>query len=137
MELDASQPLMNMVVFALNFSVESTTATGDSFIPLVIKAAGEQVDVRQFLAETLEEGLAQARQSIENAPPEIERYVLAYEGLLTVEEEKWDAFIFEAGERGQTEAHLFAQRYLPQTQEGDLEVVGNLIYLGNTLHMLR
>lgn len=137
MQSDPSQSLMEMVLFARKFSIESTTATGDTFIPLVIQARGENADVRQFLTETLEEGLSQARAWIEDAPVEVKAYVLAYEGTLTIEEEKWSAFIFEAAERGEPQAHLFAQRYLPETQEGQLEVVGNLIYLGNTDQMLR
>ena len=57
-----------------------------------------------------EDGLALARQSVENAAPWLRLYAIAGEGTVNVEGRSWDAILVEAGEAGQDHAFLFCQR---------------------------
>jgi hypothetical protein len=51
-------------------------------------------------------------------------YALAYDGYLTTDGERFDAVFIEAGERGQSEAVLIAQRYRMKKRSKRVELIG-------------
>lgn len=65
------------------------------------------------------------------------RYVLVWDGYLTIESEKMDAVFAEAGEAGSRRGFLFAQRYRKKTRSKKLEKVGNIIALKPIQNLLK
>jgi hypothetical protein len=61
---------------------------------------------------------------------------LAYDGYLTTDGERTDAAFVEAGERGQPEAFLIAQRYRVKKRSGKVERVGQPTIIGGAEQLL-
>lgn len=64
------------------------------------------------------------------------RYALAYDGYLTTDGERSDAAIVEAGERGEPEAFLIAQRYRVKKRSRKIERIGPPEILGTAEPLL-
>jgi hypothetical protein len=62
-----------------------------------------------FESETLEGGVAQAKEAANKIKKHVDIYSIAYDAKLTVNGEKTDAIVVEVGEDGKL--YIFAQRY--------------------------
>ncbi len=64
------------------------------------------------------------------------RYALVFDGRVTLDGEKHDAIIVEAGERMSDHGVVIALRYRPASEAGEFEEVGNPRYLGRIANHL-
>jgi len=64
-------------------------------------------------------------------------YAVAFDGYLTTDGERSDAAFVEAGERGQPEAVVFAQRYRVKKRSGKVERVKRPLLVEATNQLLR
>lgn len=95
---------------ALDHAVESTIPAGGDLVPFaLVERAGER-SLHRFAADRLEEGHDQSRVFLRSADG-LDRAVIAWEGLVTVEGVQHSALFVEAYETGEPTGLLFAQRY--------------------------
>jgi len=103
---------MNDLMFmALDHAIESIKDLSP-LIPFVItlNTIGEK-NLHRFVHEMMEESVAAAKEHINNSKNELNAYAIAWDGFLTVDGQKWDAVLIEAGEAKSEKGALLAQRY--------------------------
>ena len=83
-------------------------------IVIAPKQGSDGSDLVDVARHTIAEGIGQVAQL----------YALAYDGYLTTDGERSDAAFVEAGQRGQPEAFLIAQRYRVKKKSREAERVG-------------
>jgi hypothetical protein len=81
----------------------------------------------RFAAETLEEGLAQARQHVRAG--DALRVAIAHDGYLTVGGERTDVVLVEAQEGSGSNSVVFAQRYRPGGRFKKFATIGNAAFV--------
>jgi hypothetical protein len=84
-ETGASDELIELVFAALDHGIGSVSSSGGPLIPFILTEDEEGRRLARFVAETLEESLAQARRQA--ASSDAVRVAIAYDGYLTVEGE--------------------------------------------------
>ena len=121
-----SQRLADIAFLALDHGIYSIEDGEGPLIPFVIseKAEGKRKFDR-YMADRLEESVAQARLAVSRLPSEVTAYAIAHDGYITIEGAKYDAILVEASERGTTGAVIMAQRYIPKTAQQSFQCVGN------------
>ena len=73
---------------------------------------GQLVEVKDTEGNVNDKLVEMARQMVaETIGTKAQRYAIAYDGYITIDGERTDAAFVEAGERGDPEAFLIAQRY--------------------------
>lgn len=111
-----------MLFLGLDHGVASVR-DGGPLIPFVVTERNGERTLARFVAETLEEGVAQAVESIKANPAD--RSVLVYDGYLTLPNgERFDAVYAEAVDATGA-VTVMAQRYKPKRMLRGLETVGN------------
>jgi hypothetical protein len=103
---------------------------GGPLIPFVVIQNGEERRVVRFVADQLEDAVAEARAFIDELAATLQTYALAVDAFVTIGEHKSDAILVEGEERGRGFALQFAQRYIPFDEGHPLESIGNAAYLG-------
>ncbi|WP_431927769.1 hypothetical protein [Amycolatopsis tucumanensis] len=119
---------------AIDFAVENAETTESGFVPFVLAVMpdGEKVATRYVDSEenfTVEGSVALARQDLAAADPVPRHVALAWDGFLTLDEDRTEAVFVDAYEQGRPEGVRFAQRYY-RTSSG-LEMIGNPLLLGH------
>ena len=122
------EPLADLALLTLDHALDSISE-GGALIPLVLAEGAGGRNGHRFLAETLEEGLAKARQFVAEDTG-WRRAVLAYDGYLSVGDQRNDAVYVLAWDRDSSTACAMAHRYVPGSEQEALQRVGNPVYLG-------
>lgn len=104
--------LNDIMFLALDHGMESIADNSGPLIPMVFteNQKGERT-LQRFVTEQLEEGVEKAKQFVEQNKSSLDRYAVAWDGLVTVQGRKWDAILVEAGDRFQDAGYLMCQRY--------------------------
>ena len=127
--IEASEPLFDLLFAALDHGIDSVRL-GGPLIPFVMIQRGEERALMRFVSELLEDAVAEARRYIEENATTLQAYALTVDGFVTINDQKFDAILVEAEERGSGFALQFAQRYTPFDGDTPLETIGNAAYLG-------
>ncbi len=119
---------MELAFAALDHGIASV-ADGGPLIPFAMIETPAGRTLARFVADTLEEGQARAREHV-GAAADAQRAAVAYDGYLTLEGIRSDAIFVEAQERGEAAAVVFAQRYRPAGRFKKFDTVGNAGFFG-------
>jgi hypothetical protein len=97
---------------AIEHAFGSIADRGGPLIPfaMTVSIDGQQ-RLTRFLAERLEEGLERAIQHVDVHQHDLAMYAIAWDGYVTLEGERADAVLVEAGERKDRRSVIFCQRY--------------------------
>lgn len=100
---------------------------------MTVSLNGER-KLNRFLTENLEDGLEQARNHVDENRDEVVMYAIAWDGYVTLDHERTDAILVEAGERQDPSGVIFCQRYR-EVKKGLLrkkkcEAIGNPALIG-------
>jgi len=121
--------LMALAVLALDHGIGSVKAAGGPMTPFAVTETSEGRNLARFVTATLEEGQEQARIHVRGAAEAV-RVAIAYDGYLTIEDERSDAVYVEAQERDQPTSVVLAQRYRPGGRLRKFSTIGNPAMLG-------
>lgn len=110
----ASQAMVGLLFNALDHGIDSVKAAGGPLIPFVMYDTGGEVHLVRMVTEKLEDGPIQCRDLVRQLPDTAQRYALAFDGYITIADERTDAIVVEAGERGMPQGVRFAQCYRPK-----------------------
>src|SRR5579871_609020 len=124
-QLPASEALLDLIFLALDHGVNSVSE-GGLLIPFLMAEAKGERELHRFVSSTLEEGIAAAKKLAAELPSTVVAYAIAYDGYLTMGDQRTDAIFVEGAERNGTYGLRFAQRYQPNP----FQTIGNPAYLG-------
>lgn len=106
-----SERLLELVQHALDTAIDGVKR-GERFSPFVVTEIGAQRGLARFDHLSPAEALEEARRVVECVPMEVDRYVIAHAGDITVGGESTPAIFADGGTRG-GEAMRYAHRYRP------------------------
>ena len=124
---EVSDDLWGLASEALDLAVDCFAAGESNPIVLFVDGSGQRhmVDVKDAQGNVTPQLVETARNVVaEGVGAAARLYALAYDGYLTTDGQRLDAAFVEAGERGQPEAVVFAQRYRVKKRSGKVERVG-------------
>ena len=106
--------LNDLMFTALDHAVESLSEFDAPLIPFSIAedSHGEKVIQRYLAAERIDECEDLGKQKIQADKAGILRYAFAWEGLVALEGETWEAILVEAGDKVAETGMLLCQRYV-------------------------
>ncbi len=114
-----------------------TIKEGSTMIPFVITWTDGERKLIRFVADTFEESFKNATDHLRSLKPIPDYALLAYDGQVTIEEKKFDAIIVQAHNKNLVDCPVFAQRYIPKTEDCAFRAIGNAAFIGtekNCLH---
>jgi hypothetical protein len=86
----------------------------------------------RYVADRIEVGVEEGKKKIEAAKETVERYAFAYDGFLTIGENRWEGIFVEAGDKVAATGVLLCQRY--KRKKGwfkkGIEPIGNPALVG-------
>jgi len=135
-KLEMSKQFSDLVFFALDHGIRSVEDGAGPLIPFVVFEGGSERKLQRFVAQQLEQSLAQARAAVEKFSLDVQAYAIAHDGFVTVNGERFDAILVEASERGRRGVVL-GQRYRPKTAAQSFQRIGNAAFLGDCETPLR
>lgn len=129
---DASTELMDHVVFALSHSMDLKQDGVDPMMPFAIVITGGEKVIKVFGGDTLEYADKRYESTIADEKPDF--VVYASDTYLTTEGIKYDAVLFKAYDKNDTEVYLIGQKYRPKTDQVEFEQIGNPGFLGTEIN---
>jgi hypothetical protein len=127
---------LELILFALDHGIESVQG-GGPLIPFLLTTGSGRPTLQRFVAESLERSREMVAAAAGNLPADVSLYAFAIDGYLHSDaDERQDAIIVEAGQRGQATAFFFAQRYRPKDVTQDLEKLGGPAWVGEAANRL-
>ena len=104
----------DMFLLALDHGYAMIQENGGPLTPFVmIQRTDGEKGIHRFATEMLEDGLDEARAYVARERTSIGMYAIAWDGYATVDGERTDAVLVEAGQRGEEQGVLVCQRYRP------------------------
>lgn len=125
------ETLVDLIYSALEHGVASVAESGGPLIPFLLVQNGEDIRIHRFDADELVEGIAAAEnfaRELEAAP---EYFVIAFDGYLTVDDRKDDAIYVKGFAGDERDGYVFAQRYIPASDDNDFQPYENVAYVDN------
>ena len=129
---DASYDLMNHVVFALNHSMDLKRDGVDPMTPFAIAVNGTEKTIKVFAGDTLEYADNRYERTILDEKPDF--VVYACDTYLTTDGIKYDAVLFKAYDKRDSEIYLIGQKYRVKTDQVEFEQIGNPDFLGTEIN---
>jgi hypothetical protein len=131
---DASKDLMDNLIFALNHSMDLKKDGIDPMIPFAVVIKGTAKTLKAFAGDTPEYADQMFEKTIREENPDY--VVYASDSYLTTDGKKFDAVLFKAYDKNDTEIYLVGQKFRPKSDTEDFEEIGNPGFLGTTLNSL-
>lgn len=112
-DFNPSQAFADFFFFALDHGFASIEDSGGPLVPFTMTMDREgQKQLTRYVKSTLEDSVQAAKDSITSEGANTTTmYAIAWDGFITVEGQKWDAILVEAGEVASEFGVLMAQRY--------------------------
>jgi hypothetical protein len=126
---EASGRMMEQVVFALKHSMDLKRDGVDPMIPFAVVTKGDKNTLKTFLGDTPDYADKMFEKTIDEENPDV--VVYASDSYITWNDIKYDAVLFKAYDKNDAEVYLIGQKFMPQTETQDFEVIGNPGHLGN------
>ena len=133
-EFAPSEEFTDFFYQALDHGFGSIEGGGGPLVPftMVVESSGQR-QLTRFALERLEDGFEQAKASVTPSSP-LSMYAIVWDGFITLEGQKWDAILVEAGERRIQYGVLLCQRYVhvekSPSLDGPCERIGNPALVG-------
>jgi hypothetical protein len=111
-EFQPSVEYADFFFLAIDHACGSIEDGGGPLIPFVmtVNSDGEK-QLQRFVTERLEDGLKHAREYVDVNQDKLDMYAIAWDGYVTIDDERTDAVFVEAGERNDSLGVIFCQRY--------------------------
>ena len=129
---DASEELMNHVVFALNHSMDLKKDGVDPMMPFAVVIKDGEKLIKVFGGDTLDYADQRFEGTIIEDKPDF--VVYASDTYLTTDGIKYDAVLFKAYDKNDTDLYLIGQKYRPKSDQVEFEQIGNPGFLGTEIN---
>ena len=123
---------MKHVVFALNHSMDLKKDGVDPMMPFAVVITGSEKLIKVFSGDTLDYADQRFERTIIEDKPDF--VVYASDTYLTTGGTKYDAVLFKAYDKNDTELYLIGQKYRPKSDHIEFEQIGNPGFMGNEIN---
>ena len=121
------QPIIKLAGFALAHAAWSVSK-GETLCTMAFTENGSNRQLFRFEADTIPESVEIGRQHLNDLQAELERWILVFDGYVTLGDEKLDALVMQLwSHRPETLARI-VQPYRPRTRLRRFKVLGNPIF---------
>tara|TARA_B100001063_G_C16553806_1_gene447408 strand:+ start:299 stop:715 length:417 start_codon:yes stop_codon:yes gene_type:complete len=125
-EISTNEKLMELIFKGVDHSIESIKDSKIPLIPFVMTQKDEKIEIKRFVAVKLEEAVEKARGYIVDLTDIPDFAILAYEGNLVLNGNKYDAILIDAFDKSDSIAYCFAQRFKPKKFLSKFKQIGNI-----------
>lgn len=125
----ASDRMMEQVVFALKHSMDLKRDGVDPMTPFAVVVRGDEKTLKAFVGDTADYADKMFEKTIADEDPDI--VVYASDSYITSNGVKYDAVLFKAYDRNDADVYLIGQKFRPQTENQDFKEIDNPGHLGN------
>jgi len=123
-EHEPSDQLLDLIFAALDVGIDTVRTTNGGMHPFLMTPGDDKPAFTRFVGDSMEDCVRMAHETAGQLPDDVPAYAIAADGYLPTDEEKFDAIIVEAAERGDPVGFVFAQRYRPAKGKRKFEVLG-------------
>lgn len=135
-QISASEKLMELIFKGLDHGIYSIKDGDGPLIPFIMIDTNGEIELKRFMAETIEASVAQAKKYLVDLIEKPELAIMAYDGFLTVEGKKYDAILVNGFEKLDSKGHCFAQRYKPKKFLSRFKEIGNTAFVAELENVL-
>jgi len=125
---DASKELIEHLIFALNHSMDLKKDGVDPMTPFAVVVKGGNKTLKAFFGDTSNYADKMFEKTIKEENPDF--VVYATDSYLTTDGVKYDAVLFRAYDKSDSEIYLVGQKFRPKTENAEFEQIGNPGFLG-------
>ena len=118
--------LRNFILLGINQAICSLFPGDGPFVPFAMIVSGDDKRQITFATEDVDDGIREAELYIKTLSPEPDLSLIAFDGFITLDGEKYDAVFVRANGKNYTETMAY-QRYV-FTPDG-LETIGSMKFL--------
>ncbi|WP_039053785.1 hypothetical protein [Sphingobacterium sp. T2] len=86
---------MDFMFNGLDHGVNSISDGGGPLVPFLMTKIGDKKELKRFVTERYEEGIAVAEQTVKDMTPKPDFALIAFDGFITWEEKKYDAIFLK------------------------------------------
>ncbi len=109
---EPSQEFADLFFKAIDHGFESIKDGAGPLIPFSMTVSADgQLSLKRYVMDELQEAVARAQASITPEMPGVTMYAIAWDGYVTIDGQKTDAILVEAGQASDPRGVLFCQRY--------------------------
>jgi hypothetical protein len=128
---EAKQGLVELMFKGLDHGIGSIQDSEGLLIAFSIFGQEEELEIVRFETDNVEDGQFQAQDYLTNMDKKPPFAIIAFEGIVTMENQEFDAIIVEGFDKNDTTGYVLAQRFKRKTAKSKFEAIGNAAYLGN------
>jgi len=127
----ADNKLVDLMHFALDHGIANIKIKGKGpLVPFVVTEINGEKEVTRFFTNHHKDGLNEAIRCLKGEQKS-HFAVLAYDELLPMDDQKFNAVIVRGYDRADTVGYTLAQRYVPSGFFSFFKLAGNEVFLGN------
>ena len=132
----ADQKLVDLMLFALDHGIENIKIKGKGpLTPFVVTENNGEKEVTRFLKNHHKDGLSEAIRYLKEERKS-HFAVLVFDGILPMNDQKFNAVIVRGYDRTDTVGYTLGQRYVPSGFFSFFKLAGDKVFLGNVDSLL-
>ena len=133
---EAKESLIELMFKGLDHGIGSIQDSEGVLIAFSIFEENNELKIVRFVTDKIEDGPIQAQKHLEKMDKKPDLAIIAYEGIVSIENEKFDAVIVEGFDQDDTDGYVLAQRFKRKTADSKFEAIGNAGFFGNCENVL-
>lgn len=134
---EAKEELIELMFKGLDHGISSIQDSEGLLIAFSLFQQNGEIKIVRFVTDKLQNGPIEAQKYLVKMEKKPEFAIIAYEGIVTIENENFDAVIVEGFDKNDADGYVLAQRFKRKTAESKFEAIGNAGYFGNCENVLK
>jgi hypothetical protein len=134
---EAKEALVELMFKGLDHGVSSIEDEEGLLIAFSIYEENKELKIVRFVTEKVEDGQIEAQKYLIKMEQKPEFAIIAFEGILTIEDQEFDCIMVEAFDKNDSTGYILAQRFIRKTADTKFEPIGNAAFLGNCENVLK
>lgn len=134
---EAKEGLVELMFKGLDHGIGSIEDSEGLLIAFSLFQQNSEIKIVRFVTDKLQDGPIQAQKYLQKMDKNPDFAIIAYEGIVTIENEKFDAVIVEGFDKNDADGYVLAQRFKRKTAKTEFEAIGNAGYFGNCENVLK
>ncbi len=134
---EAKEALVELMFKGIDHGVSSIEDEEGLLITFSIFEQNKELKIARFATEKVEDGQVQAKNYLRQMKPQPNLAIIAFDGIVTIENQEFDAIIIEGFDKNDVTGYVLAQRFIRKNGETKFEPIENAAYLGNCPNIFR
>lgn len=134
---EAKEALVELMFKGLDHGVSSIEDEEGLLVAFTIFEENKELKIVRFVTEKAQDGEIEAKAHLTKMEQKPELAIIAYDGIVTIENQEFDSIIIEAFDENDSTGYVLAQRFIRKTADTKFEPIGNAAFLGNCDNILK